>query len=206
MVPDCPRCGLHFEREAGYWTGAIAINIDPRRRRCSSSCSSIAIALTVPDIPVVPLLMFVVPFMAIGPLIVYPFSKTLWVAIDRAFLQRSAATSARRAGPAHLALVDGRRSTVSVRIAVDERPRRVADDREVLEVELRLLDELLRSAPGDRRQRPVLRPPRRGRGSGRASRRHRADRRGHRRAKLPVARHEHAGPAGEVVRARSRSA
>ena len=26
MVADCPRCGLHFEREPGYWTGAVAIN------------------------------------------------------------------------------------------------------------------------------------------------------------------------------------
>ena len=27
MVPDCPRCGLHFEREQGYWTGALAFNM-----------------------------------------------------------------------------------------------------------------------------------------------------------------------------------
>src|SRR5439155_12681997 len=26
MVPDCPRCALHFEREPGYWVGAVAIN------------------------------------------------------------------------------------------------------------------------------------------------------------------------------------
>ena len=26
MVPDCPHCGLHFEREPGYWVGAVAIN------------------------------------------------------------------------------------------------------------------------------------------------------------------------------------
>ena len=47
-----------------------------------------AIALTIPDVPVVPLLAFFVPFMAVGPLIAYPFSKTVWIAIDRAFLQR----------------------------------------------------------------------------------------------------------------------
>ena len=29
-----------------------------------------------------------VPLMAIGPLIVYPFSKTLWVALDLAFFNR----------------------------------------------------------------------------------------------------------------------
>ena len=27
IVSDCARCRLHFEREPGYWTGALAINI-----------------------------------------------------------------------------------------------------------------------------------------------------------------------------------
>ena len=86
MVPDCPRCGLHFEREPGYWTGAIAINTI-----IIGGIFAIVfvatMALTVPDIPWVGLLMAVVPIMAIGPLIVYPFSKTLWLAVDLAFLE-----------------------------------------------------------------------------------------------------------------------
>jgi hypothetical protein len=87
MVADCPRCGLHFEREAGYWTGAMAINV-VLVGGVFTVLFVLAIALTVPDVPVVPLLAFFVPFMALGPLVAYPFSKTLWVAIDRAFLQR----------------------------------------------------------------------------------------------------------------------
>ena len=43
-------------------------------------------AATIPDIPWVTLLMVEVPLMALGPIAFYPFSKTLWVAIDRAFL------------------------------------------------------------------------------------------------------------------------
>jgi hypothetical protein len=43
-------------------------------------------ALTIPDIPWVALLMAEIPLMAIGPAVYYPYSKTLWVAIDRAFL------------------------------------------------------------------------------------------------------------------------
>ncbi len=84
---DCPRCGLHFEREQGYWTGAVAIN--------TIIVGAVfvvvfvtAIVLTAPDIPLVPVLLIVIPVMVIGPLIAYPFSKTLWVAVDRAFLQR----------------------------------------------------------------------------------------------------------------------
>ena len=87
MVSDCPRCGLHFEREAGYWTGALAINTILVGGVFAISFV-IAIALTAPDIPVAPLLAILVPIMLFGPLIAYPFSKTVWVAVDRAFLQK----------------------------------------------------------------------------------------------------------------------
>jgi uncharacterized protein (DUF983 family) len=87
MVPDCPRCGLHFEREAGYWTGALAINVF-LVGGAFTILFIIAIAFTIPDVPVVPLLVLFVPLMVLGPLVTYPFSKTIWIAIDRAYLQR----------------------------------------------------------------------------------------------------------------------
>jgi uncharacterized protein (DUF983 family) len=87
MVPDCPRCGLHFEREQGYWAGALAINII-----CVGGLFAvsflIAMILTVPDVPVPLMLAIFVPMMAVGPIVWYPFSKTIWVAVDRAFLQQ----------------------------------------------------------------------------------------------------------------------
>jgi uncharacterized protein (DUF983 family) len=86
MVPDCPSCGLHFEREQGYWTGAIAVNTIVIGGLFAVILVGTLIA-TAPDIPVVPLLAVVVPLMAFGPLIYYPFSKTVWVAVDMAFLQ-----------------------------------------------------------------------------------------------------------------------
>jgi uncharacterized protein (DUF983 family) len=87
MAPDCPRCGLHFEREAGYWAGALAINLIIVGG-VFAIAFIIALALTIPNIPVAPLLAIFVPIMVLGPIIAYPFSKTLWVAIDRGFLQR----------------------------------------------------------------------------------------------------------------------
>jgi hypothetical protein len=87
MVPDCPRCGLHFEREQGYWTGALAINIILTGGLFVVAFGTL-IALTFPDIPVGPLLAVLVPVMALGPVVFYPFSKTIWVAVDRAFLQK----------------------------------------------------------------------------------------------------------------------
>jgi uncharacterized protein (DUF983 family) len=87
MVPDCPRCGLHFEREAGYFAGALAINLI-LIGGLFAVVFAVVLVLTAPDIPVVPLLAALVPIMIIGPIVAYPFSKTLWVAIDRALLQR----------------------------------------------------------------------------------------------------------------------
>jgi uncharacterized protein (DUF983 family) len=87
MEPDCPRCGLHFEREAGYWAGALAINLI-LVGGLFALVFIVALAITLPNVPVAPLLAILVPIMIIGPIVAYPFSKTIWVAVDRAFLQR----------------------------------------------------------------------------------------------------------------------
>ena len=87
MVPDCPRCGLHFEREQGYWAGALAINIMSVAALFAVTFL-VAMILTVPDVPVPLMLAIFVPMMILGPILWYPFSKTIWVAFDRAFLQQ----------------------------------------------------------------------------------------------------------------------
>jgi uncharacterized protein (DUF983 family) len=87
MVPDCPSCGLHFEREQGYFAGALAINIIAVGGLFAIVFVAL-LAVTIPDVPVVELLIVLVPIMLFGPIIYYPFSKTVWVAVDRAFLQR----------------------------------------------------------------------------------------------------------------------
>jgi uncharacterized protein (DUF983 family) len=87
MVDDCPRCGLHFEREPGYFAGALAVNI----MAVGGLFAIVFIALlavTIPDVPVMELLIVLIPIAGFGPIVFYPFSKTIWVSIDRAFLQR----------------------------------------------------------------------------------------------------------------------
>jgi uncharacterized protein (DUF983 family) len=86
IVEHCPRCGLRFERESGYWTGALAINIGVTTG-VFAIVFVVAIALTAPDIPVAPLLAILVPLMIVVPIVYYPFSKTVWMAFDRAVLQ-----------------------------------------------------------------------------------------------------------------------
>jgi hypothetical protein len=87
MIPDCPRCGLHFERESGYWAGALAVNIIATGGLFAIIFVSILIA-TIPHIPVGSTLAILVPVAVLGPVVYYPFSKTVWVAIDRGVLQR----------------------------------------------------------------------------------------------------------------------
>jgi uncharacterized protein (DUF983 family) len=87
MVDDCPRCGLHFEREAGYWSGALAINM-MLVGGLFAIVFIVILALTIPDIPIALTLAICLPIAILGPIIAYPFSKTIWVAVDRAFLQR----------------------------------------------------------------------------------------------------------------------
>jgi len=86
MVDDCPTCGLHFEREDGYWGGALAINMIATGGLFAIVFVT-ALIITVPNVPVAPLLVLLVPIAVFGPIVYYPFSKTVWVAVDRAFLQ-----------------------------------------------------------------------------------------------------------------------
>src|SRR3954447_13125368 len=87
MVPDCPKCGLHFEREHGYFAGALAINI-MATAGLFAIVFVVLLALTIPTVPVAPLLAVLIPIVLFGPILFYPFSKTIWIAVDRAFLQR----------------------------------------------------------------------------------------------------------------------
>jgi uncharacterized protein (DUF983 family) len=87
MVDDCPRCGLHFEREQGYFAGALAINLILVGGLFAIVFLTIFI-VTIPDIPIPLTLGVCIPIVVLGPIVCYPFSKTIWVAIDRAFLQQ----------------------------------------------------------------------------------------------------------------------
>jgi uncharacterized protein (DUF983 family) len=87
MVAVCPRCGLRFEREEGYWTGAMAMNFVLTGTVFAVVFVTL-VAVTAPNVPVAPLLAVLVPITVLGPVLGYPISKTLWVAIDRVFLER----------------------------------------------------------------------------------------------------------------------
>lgn len=85
MVQTCPRCELVFEREEGYWLGALTINIIVTGLLLSALIA-VTVSLTWPDLPVVPLTGAGLLIGAGFPCFFYPISKTLWVAVDLSLL------------------------------------------------------------------------------------------------------------------------
>jgi uncharacterized protein (DUF983 family) len=80
LVECCPGCGYAFEREEGYWTGGLIVNL--------------AVAMFVfflilvggflvygASLPVW-LAVLAGALMVVLPIICYPWSKTLWMVVD----------------------------------------------------------------------------------------------------------------------------
>lgn len=81
MVDRCPRCGHEFERDEGYWVGAMIVNT------AFAILMFLAIVVggvlvTWPSVPWNVLLVASVIAMAVIPVALYPVSKTVWVALD----------------------------------------------------------------------------------------------------------------------------
>jgi len=83
MAPTCPHCGLRFRRIDGHWLGSWFLNV------CVAQTVVVAIlvvgvALTYPDPPIAALAAVDAGAAVLVPLGFFPFSRTLWVAIDLA--------------------------------------------------------------------------------------------------------------------------
>ncbi len=77
----CPRCDLRFEQQEGGFLGAMAINYSVGVVVWICVLVFVLI-LTVPDVPVVPLLGASAAIFVVMPLLFYPRSKGLWGAIE----------------------------------------------------------------------------------------------------------------------------
>ncbi len=83
MADDCPRCGLHFERAAGTWTGAVGINTVVSFGATLLTMLGIFL-FSYPAVPVATLAVATVAVAVVVPIAFLPFSKTIWLAIDLA--------------------------------------------------------------------------------------------------------------------------
>jgi len=84
MIDRCPRCDLVFERIEGHWTGDLGINT-------VVSFGALLVTLlggfflTYPDVNGPALLVAAVLVAVVVPIAFWPFSKTVWLAIDLQF-------------------------------------------------------------------------------------------------------------------------
>jgi uncharacterized protein (DUF983 family) len=80
----CPNCGYRFEREEGYWVGAIIINTAVTETLFLVVFLTMLFA-SLPDIQWLPLLATALVLNGVFPVVFFPHSKTIWVALNLYF-------------------------------------------------------------------------------------------------------------------------
>jgi uncharacterized protein (DUF983 family) len=90
----CPACGLRFERESGFFVGALFVNLAVTEVLGFSWIAG-AFLLSLPHPRATPVLLAgVVVIATVFPVFFYPFSKTIWAAIHLAMEPLSEAEEA----------------------------------------------------------------------------------------------------------------
>jgi uncharacterized protein (DUF983 family) len=74
----CRSCGFAFEREEGYWVGAMILNIGGAQVMFFAFFIG-GMVLTWPDPPWTVFLVGGIALMAAFPIVFYPYSKLLWL-------------------------------------------------------------------------------------------------------------------------------
>jgi len=83
MAPRCPTCGLVFLRVPGQWLGSWFLNV------CLAQTVVVGILIlgvgfTWPDPPIVAISVAAGAAALVVPFVFFPWSRTLWLAIDLA--------------------------------------------------------------------------------------------------------------------------
>lgn len=80
MAADCPTCTYHFEREEGFFLGAFVMSTAITLASLMAFLV-IGFATTLPNPPLVTLAIIGAAVGLLVPIIIYPFTKTLWSAV-----------------------------------------------------------------------------------------------------------------------------
>ena len=81
MVPECPGCGFVFTRAPGQWLGSWFLNVC-LAQTVVFAVLAIGVGFTWPDPPIKAIAVLAVVAASVLPLAFFPYSRTLWVAID----------------------------------------------------------------------------------------------------------------------------
>jgi uncharacterized protein (DUF983 family) len=79
----CRTCGLAWRREEGFELGAVTMNTIVTFGALTIAMA-IGFVLTSPDIPVVPFVLSLTGVAVVVPIIIYPFTYTMWFAFELA--------------------------------------------------------------------------------------------------------------------------
>ena len=84
MRERCPGCGYRFEREEGFFLGAYVVNLGVTEGLLLvlGIVPAIVLLAANPDTNLLPLVLVGLAAAVVAPLVFYPFSRTLWCAID----------------------------------------------------------------------------------------------------------------------------
>jgi uncharacterized protein (DUF983 family) len=79
MHRACPVCAWTFEREEGYWTGAVAIDMVLTELLVSAIALGLVLLTSTPALLV---LAVGLPAAILFPILCYPFAKSFWMRFD----------------------------------------------------------------------------------------------------------------------------
>ena len=82
MYDRCPVCGWRYEREEGYWTGAIAVNLVVTELLIALVAVPLAIVLAMNNQPITLLIAIGLPLPFVLPFLFFRHAKSLWMSID----------------------------------------------------------------------------------------------------------------------------
>ena len=84
MHDRCSNCGYTFEREEGYWVGALIVNIAVAEIWFAILFVVVLIA-TLPEPAWVPLIVVALVTNGLLQVVFYPYSRSLWMSVDHYF-------------------------------------------------------------------------------------------------------------------------
>jgi len=93
MHPQCATCGLRYEREQGYFVGAIYVNY--AMTAVVSLGTAIALDVVV-GIGIVTQLAIAITLAALVPLVFFRYARSLWLAIDTFVTRMDSAAAPKR--------------------------------------------------------------------------------------------------------------
>lgn len=79
----CRTCGIAWRREEGFELGAVTMNTFVTFGTLAVAMA-VGFVLTAPDIPVLPFVVGLSSIALLMPIVIYPFTYTMWLAFDLA--------------------------------------------------------------------------------------------------------------------------